>query len=55
MERQRSTARGERLGLDRILPHHGGNGTQNALYALSCHLEEVALRVNHLLVKLMLI
>ena len=45
----------ERPGLDRILPHHGGNGAQNALYALTRHLEEVALRVDHLLVKLLLI
>ena len=43
------------LGLDRILPHYSGNGAQNALYAFIRHLEEVGLRVNHLLVKLLLI
>ena len=45
----------EHLGLDRILPHHGGQGDQNALQALAGTLHEVVLRVDQLLVELLLI
>ena len=43
------------MGLNCIVPHHGGNGAQNALYAVIHHLEEGGLRVYHFLVYLLLL